>query len=246
MRLPLSAALSVALTLILTTPAFAGPIEDGQAILKAASADTAKLTAALDIQAVKLKDPSQAESLKPLVKQCAATFAKAWKNVLSVPRAERGAPAYKALIEAVKPLKIAVTVAGYAMPGAFFTPRGKNYARQARDTSKYSMDYIKEGKLHDANNYFQRAYRSYKSMSPEDQASANGVALLDLLFKNQSAINAQVRANRQRQQVAGRAKAYCSRLAAKFRPKKPLLHNCLLYTSPSPRDLSTSRMPSSA
>ena len=27
---------------------------------------------------------------------------------------------------------------------------------------------------------------------------------------------------------------------------KPLLGNCLLYTSPSPRDLSTSRMPSSA
>ena len=25
-----------------------------------------------------------------------------------------------------------------------------------------------------------------------------------------------------------------------------LVHNCLLYTSPSPRDLSTSRMPSSA
>ena len=25
-----------------------------------------------------------------------------------------------------------------------------------------------------------------------------------------------------------------------------ILHNCLLYTSPSPRDLSTSRMPSSA
>ena len=85
MRLHLSAALSVALTLTLTTPAFAGPIEDGQAILKAASADTAKLTAALDIQAVKLKDPSQAESLKPLVKQCAASFAKAWKNALGVP-----------------------------------------------------------------------------------------------------------------------------------------------------------------
>ena len=27
---------------------------------------------------------------------------------------------------------------------------------------------------------------------------------------------------------------------------EPLLRNCLLYTSPSPRDLSTSRMPSSA
>ena len=26
----------------------------------------------------------------------------------------------------------------------------------------------------------------------------------------------------------------------------PLIYNCLLYTSPSPRDLSTSRMPSSA
>ena len=28
--------------------------------------------------------------------------------------------------------------------------------------------------------------------------------------------------------------------------KKQLFENCLLYTSPSPRDLSTSRMPSSA
>ena len=28
--------------------------------------------------------------------------------------------------------------------------------------------------------------------------------------------------------------------------EKPILKNCLLYTSPSPRDLSTSRMPSSA
>ena len=29
-------------------------------------------------------------------------------------------------------------------------------------------------------------------------------------------------------------------------PKKLLVYGCLLYTSPSPRDLSTSRMPSSA
>ena len=29
-------------------------------------------------------------------------------------------------------------------------------------------------------------------------------------------------------------------------PHIGLLHSCLLYTSPSPRDLSTSRMPSSA
>ena len=33
----------------------------------------------------------------------------------------------------------------------------------------------------------------------------------------------------------------------KMREKAPIyLHACLLYTSPSPRDLSTSRMPSSA
>ena len=34
-----------------------------------------------------------------------------------------------------------------------------------------------------------------------------------------------------------------------FKPraiKIPSVYNCLLYTSPSPRDLSTSRMPSSA
>ena len=30
------------------------------------------------------------------------------------------------------------------------------------------------------------------------------------------------------------------------KPCRPLCYNCLLYTSPSPRDLSTSRMPSSA
>ena len=31
-----------------------------------------------------------------------------------------------------------------------------------------------------------------------------------------------------------------------FNPDYALYNNCLLYTSPSPRDLSTSRMPSSA
>ena len=32
----------------------------------------------------------------------------------------------------------------------------------------------------------------------------------------------------------------------KYAPSKQQLRTCLLYTSPSPRDLSTSRMPSSA
>ena len=37
------------------------------------------------------------------------------------------------------------------------------------------------------------------------------------------------------------------KVATKFREKiYDLVHGCLLYTSPSPRDLSTSRMPSSA
>ena len=34
--------------------------------------------------------------------------------------------------------------------------------------------------------------------------------------------------------------------ALKTRLQIPLIYGCLLYTSPSPRDLSTSRMPSSA
>ena len=34
--------------------------------------------------------------------------------------------------------------------------------------------------------------------------------------------------------------------AVKYYEEKGLLSVCLLYTSPSPRDLSTSRMPSSA
>ena len=37
-----------------------------------------------------------------------------------------------------------------------------------------------------------------------------------------------------------------STLAAAYSLWLMLFHNCLLYTSPSPRDLSTSRMPSSA
>ena len=36
------------------------------------------------------------------------------------------------------------------------------------------------------------------------------------------------------------------RIKVGFDPTAPDLHLCLLYTSPSPRDLSTSRMPSSA
>ena len=35
-------------------------------------------------------------------------------------------------------------------------------------------------------------------------------------------------------------------LVLRFRPGVTLSERCLLYTSPSPRDLSTSRMPSSA
>ena len=45
------------------------------------------------------------------------------------------------------------------------------------------------------------------------------------------------------QPVTGRKLYYIS---AEFLIGKLLSNNCLLYTSPSPRDLSTSRMPSSA
>ena len=41
----------------------------------------------------------------------------------------------------------------------------------------------------------------------------------------------------------------CARMGiskVKLTGGEPLVRNCLLYTSPSPRDLSTSRMPSSA
>ena len=37
-----------------------------------------------------------------------------------------------------------------------------------------------------------------------------------------------------------------SKLIDEWKPDQLLVGNCLLYTSPSPRDLSTSRMPSSA
>ena len=41
-------------------------------------------------------------------------------------------------------------------------------------------------------------------------------------------------------------KAYCSYVVAQDKIRLVLTTPCLLYTSPSPRDLSTSRMPSSA
>eukprot|EP00829_Urostomides_striatus_P014044 TRINITY_DN403_c0_g1_i1.p2 TRINITY_DN403_c0_g1~~TRINITY_DN403_c0_g1_i1.p2 ORF type:complete len:136 (-),score=41.84 TRINITY_DN403_c0_g1_i1:18-425(-) len=53
-------------------------------------------------------------------------------------------------------------------------------------------------------------------------------------------------------QCAGCDYGYCDKCLCKYltlqflQPKLSLFQNCLLYTSPSPRDLSTSRMPSSA
>ena len=44
-------------------------------------------------------------------------------------------------------------------------------------------------------------------------------------------------------QTAGTAQAY---MARRFPEVDAIIEFCLLYTSPSPRDLSTSRMPSSA
>ncbi|HAN31845.1 MAG TPA: hypothetical protein DCQ06_09635 [Myxococcales bacterium] len=210
------ASMTLAVMVLISPLAFAGPIDDGQALIKSVSADTATLAAALDNKTLKLKDPSQAASLKPLVIKCAATYAKAWKLVLSVPRPQRGAPAYKALLTAVGPLKMAVTVAGYAMPGAFYSPNAVRLDRNVRSTSQYSMDYVKESKLHDARNYFQRAYRSYKTMGAQDRASANGVALLDTLFKNQRAINARARQLKQQQQMAGQARQYCAKVKTQF------------------------------
>ena len=45
---------------------------------------------------------------------------------------------------------------------------------------------------------------------------------------------------------AGSAGLVSAYIAAAVRAKVILIERCLLYTSPSPRDLSTSRMPSSA
>ena len=41
-------------------------------------------------------------------------------------------------------------------------------------------------------------------------------------------------------------KVYAGIVAAGLRAKETVLETCLLYTSPSPRDYNTSRMPSSA
>ena len=43
-----------------------------------------------------------------------------------------------------------------------------------------------------------------------------------------------------------RSSGLCGSDFMRYRDDNPNTHNCLLYTSPSPRDLSTSRMPSSA
>jgi len=47
-------------------------------------------------------------------------------------------------------------------------------------------------------------------------------------------------------QAGGMVFALWTSLGGHGAPGIELAHNCLLYTSPSPRDLSTSRMPSSA
>ena len=44
----------------------------------------------------------------------------------------------------------------------------------------------------------------------------------------------------------GKAKNLPNRLQSYVSEKNHIIRTCLLYTSPSPRDLSTSRMPSSA
>ena len=46
--------------------------------------------------------------------------------------------------------------------------------------------------------------------------------------------------------AANRRKSYCARSAGQLRNSSAKTRNCLLYTSPSPRDRQKSRMPSSA
>ena len=59
---------------------------------------------------------------------------------------------------------------------------------------------------------------------------------------------ATVKKNKIKRQLLQDYKAFARRMRLKyiFRGQNKSIHPCLLYTSPSPRDLSTSRMPSSA
>ena len=70
--------------------------------------------------------------------------------------------------------------------------------------------------------------------------------LKDLWGKGQTASQiAEIIGGVSRNAVIG--KAHRLNLSAKIKTRSSINHNnCLLYTSPSPRDLSTSRMPSSA
>ena len=69
------------------------------------------------------------------------------------------------------------------------------------------------------------------------------------LFSEQHLKDRAAALQRQRQQLQGEAKQQRQqllRLAEDVRAWRSRVERCLLYTSPSPRDLSTSRMPSSA
>jgi len=77
-------------------------------------------------------------------------------------------------------------------------------------------------------------------MATPQQAAADG------LVKRDALLAAWVRDARQRTLEVVADLSDEQLLGPQLRIVNPLLWDCLLYTSPSPRDLSTSRMPSSA
>ena len=105
----------------------------------------------------------------------------------------------------------------------------------------------KEKKMGEISTYAERAYDIVKSVKPE-----NLLAEVKKLDAKLEAVSGRVDANERVMENIMSEMKQIRKDALKFKGLDEAvvlakeLMNCLLYTSPSPRDLSTSRMPSSA
>lgn len=214
------------LTVAPATPTFAAtPVEETARQLSALDADVARLEGWIDPESRKLRDAATAAEVEATARRVADGYAAAVATARGVPPAERGAAAFRAVIQQSNRVRKALIFSGLALPGAFLSADGKARAPGIQQQIDRAVELVRgltpsvpnaSGRAHDARNAHQRALRGMGQLSKADLQTPSGMAMLEQLKFVEQQLAAFDAAGAQQQQVAGEAKAFCAELAKTY------------------------------